>query len=103
MNLSTIQRILGLLLVLFSATMLPPIAVSLYYQDNNWQPFFDAFIALLIIGLIVWWPVRKRVRELRLRDGFLIVALFWAVLGAAGAAPLLLSEQVQMSVTDAVF
>ena len=29
MQLKTIQRILGLLLILFSATMLPPVAVSI--------------------------------------------------------------------------
>lgn len=103
MNLSIVQRILGLLLMLFSVTMLPPIGVALYFQDGNWQPFVDAFGALLLLGALVWWPVRKKVRELRLRDGFLVVALFWVVLGAAGAAPLLLSDQVEMSVTDAVF
>jgi trk system potassium uptake protein TrkH len=103
MNLLIVQRILGLLLMLFSLTMLPPIGVSLYFADGNWQPFADAFVALLCLGAIVWWPVRKRVRELRVRDGFLVVALFWAVLGIAGAAPLLLSQRVEMSVTDAVF
>lgn len=103
MNFSIVQRILGLLLMLFSLTMLPPIGVSLYFQDGNWQPFAHAFIALLIIGLIAWWPVRKKVRELRVRDGFLVVALFWAVLGAAGAVPLLLSSEVEMSITEAVF
>jgi len=103
MNLSIVQRILGLLLMLFSVTMLPPIGVALYFQDGNWQPFVDAFGALLLLGAIVWWPVRKKVRELRLRDGFLVVALFWVVLGAAGAVPLLLSHRVEMSVTDAVF
>jgi trk system potassium uptake protein len=103
MNFAMVQRILGLLLILFSLTMLPPIAISLYFQDGNWQPFADAFAALLVIGVLTWWPVRKRVRELRVRDGFLVVALFWAVLGAAGAVPLLLSSEVQMSITDAVF
>jgi len=102
-NLLIVQRILGLLLMLFSLTMLPPVGVSLYFQDGNWQPFADAFLALLAIGALVWWPVRKRIRELRVRDGFLVVALFWAVLGVAGAVPLLLSQEVQMSVTDAVF
>ena len=103
MNLLIVQRILGLLLMLFSLTMLPPVGVSLYFQDGNWQPFADAFLALLAIGALVWWPVRKRIRELRVRDGFLVVALFWAVLGVAGAVPLLLSREVEMSVTDAVF
>jgi trk system potassium uptake protein len=103
MNLFVVQRILGQLLVLFSVTMLPPIAVALYFDDGNWRPFFQAFVALLTLGVLVWAPVRRRARELRLRDGFLIVALFWGVLGAAGAAPLLLSESLNISVTDAVF
>jgi trk system potassium uptake protein len=103
MNLFVVQRILGQLLVLFSVTMLPPMAVALYFDDGHWRPFFQAFVALLGLGLLIWAPVRHRARELRLRDGFLIVALFWAVLGAAGAAPLLLSESLNISVTDAVF
>jgi len=103
MNLPVVQRIFGLLLMLFSLTMLPPMAVGLYYQDGNWQPFLDAFLALAILGALVWWPVRAEERELRLRDGFLVVALFWIVLGGAGAAPLLLSKRLDMTVTDAIF
>lgn len=103
MNLAVVQRILGLLLVLFSLTMLPPLAVSLYYQDGNWQPWIDALLGLLVLGVLVWLPVRKHARELRLRDGFMVVAAFWVVLGLAGAAPLVLSPQPEMSLTDAVF
>jgi len=103
MNLAVVQRILGLLLMIFSLTMLPPTAVSLYYADGNWPPFIDSFVALAAIGALVWWPVRKEHRDLRLRDGFLVVALFWVVLGLAGAAPLVLSDVPDISVTDAVF
>jgi len=103
MNLLVVQRILGLLLMLFSLTMLPPAGVSLYYADGNHAPFIDAVIVLLILGALVWWPVRKHGRDLRLRDGFLVVALFWVVLSVAGAAPLLLAEQPDMSMTDAIF
>jgi trk system potassium uptake protein len=103
MNLLIVQRILGLLLMLFSLTMLPPIGVSLFFNDGNWAPFLDAFGALLVLGFIVWLPVRKKIRELRLRDGFLVVALFWIVLGGAGAVPLLLSRQFEMTFTDAIF
>ena len=76
MNLAVVQRILGLLLMIFSVTMLPPVAVSLYFHDGNWSPFLDSFIALLAVGALIWWPVRDRHRDLRLRDGFLVVALF---------------------------
>jgi len=103
MNFLVVQRILGMLLMLFSLTMLPPVVVSLHFDDGNWQPFVQAFIALLVIGACAWLPVRTRVRELRLRDGFLVVALFWVVLGLAGAVPLFLSAELNMSLTDAVF
>lgn len=103
MNLAVVQRILGLLLMIFSVTMLPPVAVSLYFQDGNWDPFLDSFMALLAVGALIWWPVRGRHRDLRLRDGFLVVALFWVVLGLAGAAPLVLSDQPDISLTDAIF
>jgi trk system potassium uptake protein len=103
MNFLVVQRILGLLLMLVSVTMLPPLAVSLYYGDDNWQPFANACIALLALGALVWWPVRHKIRELRVRDGFVVVALFWVVLGAAGAVPLLLTDEVQLSITAAVF
>jgi trk system potassium uptake protein TrkH len=103
MNLLFVQRTLGQLLVLFSLTMLPPLGVSLYYQDGCWQTWLEALFGVLIVGVLVWFPVRKWKRELRLRDGFLIVALFWVILGFAGAVPLLLAERPTMTFTDAVF
>jgi trk system potassium uptake protein TrkH len=103
MNLVVVQRILGLLLMLFSLTMLPPLAVSLHYADGHWQPFLDAFLIVLTAGLVIWFPSRRHRRELRLRDAFLVVASFWVVLGLAGAVPLLLSDSPDMSFTDAVF
>jgi trk system potassium uptake protein TrkH len=103
MHLPMVQRILGLILTMFSLTMLPPIAVSLYYDDGHWQPFFQAFGIVLLLGLVVWLPVRKVDRDLRLRDGFLVVALFWILLGVAGATPLLLAEVPRLRFTDAVF
>jgi len=103
MNLPVVQRILGLLLMLFSLTMLPPIVVSLHFHDGNYAPFMDSAVVLLSTGVLVWLPVRKHERDLRLRDGFLVVALFWVVLSVAGAAPLLLSARPEMSPTDAIF
>ncbi len=103
MNLPVVQRILGLLLTMFSVTMLPPILVALLFRDGTWAAFGLAFLVVLGLGVVIWWPVRKIQRDLRLRDGFLVVALFWVVLGTVGATPLLLASNLQLSVTDAVF
>jgi len=103
MHLGVVQRILGMLLMLFSSSMLPPIAISWIYGDGSMLAFVQGFIVTLLAGAITWYPVRKQRRELRLRDGFVVVAAFWVVLGTFGAAPLLFSTLPSMTFTDAVF
>jgi trk system potassium uptake protein TrkH len=103
MNWAVVQRILGLLLMMFSITMLPPILFSLYYDDNSWLPFVEGFVLTLAAGFICWLPVHRTRKELRLRDGFLVVASFWTVLGAFGAAPLYFADALSLTLTDAIF
>ncbi|NIM28219.1 MAG: potassium transporter [Gammaproteobacteria bacterium] len=103
MQLFVVQRILGLLLCLFSISMLPPMLVSWWYDDGAFNGFLDAFLVILVSGLALWLPVRRHRRELRLRDGFVIVFMFWVALGLSGSLPLLVSKIADMSVTDAVF
>jgi trk system potassium uptake protein TrkH len=103
MNRLVVQRILGLLLMMFSVTMVPPVVVDLIYKEQSWTPFVESFGLTLFVGLLLWYPVRDSRKDLRLRDGFLVVALFWAGLGMAGALPLYLAEVPVMSFTDAVF
>jgi trk system potassium uptake protein TrkH len=103
MNWTVVQRILGLLLMMFSLTMLPPIVFSIYYDDQSWLPFVEGFGITLAAGLLFWLPVHRSKKDLRLRDGFLVVASFWTVLGTAGAAPLYFSDVLSLSFTDAVF
>ena len=103
MHIRVVQRILGLLLMLYSVTMMPPVAVSVYYADGQAGSFIEAFGFTFIAGLMAWLPARNDRRELRLRDGFLVAAVFWLGLGSFGAVPLVLAATPAMSVTDALF
>jgi trk system potassium uptake protein len=103
MNWTVVQRILGLLLMMFSLTMLPPVAVSVLYSDQAWLPFVESFAMTLAAGALIWFPVRLARKDLRLRDGFLVVASFWTVLGTFGALPLYLADVPAMSFIDALF
>ena len=103
MNWTVAQRILGLLLMMFSVTMVPPLLISILFNDQSWLPFVESFAFILLAGLVVWFPVRGKRKDLRLRDGFMVVASFWTVLGTAGALPLFLADVPSMSFTDAVF
>ncbi|MCP1728273.1 trk system potassium uptake protein TrkH [Natronospira proteinivora] len=103
MHVKVIQRILGLLLMAFSLSMLPPIGVSFWYADGSHMAFISGFAIVAGLGFLMWLPARKEYRDMRARDGFVVVAGFWTVLGLAGAVPLMLSENPNISFTDAAF
>ena len=103
MQRQVIQRVLGILLAWFSVTMLPPILVDQIYAEQAYAPFVMAFVITLVTGLLMWYPVRSFKDDLRLRDGFLIVVLFWTVLGIFGALPFLLSSSLSIGITDSIF
>ncbi len=88
---------------MFSVTHLTPLLVSLIYQDGNAFPFFLSFTVTLLTGLCLWVPNRKLRKDLRYRDGFLVVVLFWTVLATFGALPFIFAENNALSVTDAFF
>lgn len=96
-------RILGFLLMCFSASQLPPIAVAWWYDEGVYAPFLIAFALTLFSGFILWLFTYRAHGELRTRDGFFIVVLFWTVLSIYGALPLMISEQPHISFVDAVF
>jgi len=103
MQRAAILRIVGLLLMVFSLSMLPPVAVGLWYGDGAIYPFLVAFATILALGMTFFLPVRRARMDVRLRDGFIIVAMFWLVLTLSGSLPFLLSANPHMSFTDSVF
>ena len=103
MQFFAIQRIVGLLLTLFSITMVPPMLVSLHYDDGAVGAFIIGAGVILSAGAALWLPVARNRQELRLRDGFLVVVLFWVVLSLSASMPFLLLTSPEISVTDSIF
>ena len=103
MHIKLIQKILGLLLMLFSATLIPPTLIAHLYQDGGLNAFISTMAVLFSLGLLLWYPVRHHLQELKIRDGFFIVVMFWSVLGFMGAVPFYLDPNINISLTDATF
>ncbi len=103
MQFLVIQRVLGILLTLFSSALLPPVFVSLYFDDGAMSAFLNAFLLIMVSGLLLTWPVYKVRNPLRLRDGFIVVVLFWSVLGIAGGLPLYFTGSLALTPVQAVF
>lgn len=104
-QIKVVQRVVGILLTLFSFTLFTPLMIGLASGDpgNSITPFIGAFVTTIFTGLLLYLPVRKHVGQLRLRDGFLVVVLFWAVLGIFGGLPFYFYSPLDMSVARAIF
>ena len=103
MHLAFVSRVLGLMLMVFSTSMLVPIIFATIYQENTLPMFFLAFTITMIVGFLSWLPARNMKGEIRIRDGFIITVLFWLVLSTFGALPFALSEETNLSFIDALF
>ena len=82
-------RTISFLCISFSAMLLPPLLVSLWRQDGQAGHFALIAAVVLAVGSLLWWPFRRHPLQLHNRDGYLIVATFWLLLGALGAIPFL--------------
>ncbi|OBS08267.1 TrkH family potassium uptake protein [Acidihalobacter prosperus] len=101
MQIAAVQRVLGALIAAYSVTMLVPAVVSMIYDDGQAGYFLDSFLVTFALGFVAWFPVRNSRQELRRREGFLIVALYWAILSAVSTLPFHFSPHLDF--TDAFF
>lgn len=96
-----VVRVFGILLTGFALTLLVPLAVSWLLRDGAESAYDEAFVLTLTTGLALWWSARNEVAELKVRDGFLMVVLVWAILPIFAGLPLMF--QLGTSFTDAYF
>ncbi|MEM7218341.1 MAG: TrkH family potassium uptake protein [Pseudomonadota bacterium] len=102
MHFSVILRVTGILLTIFSLTMLLPVGIAAIYGESSTHAFAIAFVITVGVGLALW-RLTPQGAELRNRDGFLITVLFYLGLGTFGALPLWLHNSLDLSFTDAAF
>jgi trk system potassium uptake protein TrkH len=101
MQIAVVIRTLGVLLLLFSTTLVPPMAVSLIYDDGELGHLSLTFGAALLAGAALWLPLRGKPYTIRNRDGFIIVALLWISMSVLGTLPFLLG--LDIGFVDALF
>src|SRR5690606_28894258 len=99
MHFVIIVRVLGVLLMMFSLTQLVPIAISLWFGDNNYFTFLLSFAISFGSGMVFWFPVLSSKADLRYCDAFLFTVIFWSVLCGFCALTFLLSSGLEMSFT----
>ena len=97
-----VAHVLGLMMAYFGLLYVLPILWSLAVQDGVVIDFVVAALINVVAGLGIAAATRRFRRELKLRDGFLLVSLSWTLMSASAAVPFMLALP-DLSFTDAYF
>ncbi len=103
MHYLAVLKVVGILFGMFGLTLIPPIGISLYFNDGAVYDLLISFAVIFLTGFAMWFAARKDHKPLGVREGFLTVAAFWVSLALAGTLPFLLWHNLEISFTDAFF
>ena len=102
-NYKVIGNILGILLLINGGFMALCLPVSLYYKDGDWAAITIASGITMTVGFFLKFSTRNnKNKDLKKKDGYLIVTSGWIVMSFFGALPYLLSGAIP-SLTNAFF
>jgi len=94
-NWKVLFNILGLLLMFNGGFMLICLSVSFFYENNAWEALLTASGISALTGGLTWLLTRKQEnRELRSKDGYLVVTLGWLLMSFFGSLPYVLSGAI---------
>jgi trk system potassium uptake protein TrkH len=93
---------LGLIIMIFGLLMSFPLVVSAWLGDGATLAYDQGLFVTFVAGLLLWAATRSKRRDLRVSDGFLLVAATWLLTPVFGALPLMLYLP-ELSFTDAYF
>lgn len=101
MNFKIIRYFLGKVMIIISALMLAPFAVSLYLGENILPVYAIPIILLAAAGLLCIIKKPKNT-AVHIRDGIFICTATWLIMSLFGAVPFYISGAIP-SFTDAFF
>jgi trk system potassium uptake protein TrkH len=97
-----VAHVLGLLLAMFGVTYVVPLITALLTDDGTAPDFVIAAIISAGVGGVIAVLTKRHSRELKPRDGFLLVTVGWVLMAASATIPLMLVLP-DLSFTDAFF
>ena len=97
-----VAHVLGLMMAFFATAFIMPMVCSIIMQDGMFLDFAIAAGINVVLGLLIAALTRRHKRELKARDGFLLVTLAWVLMSASASIPFLIALP-HLSFTDAYF
>ncbi|HMH87982.1 MAG TPA: potassium transporter TrkG, partial [Steroidobacteraceae bacterium] len=96
-----VAHVFALVMMVFSATMFAPLVMAVWELDPALWSFVLSALATFVLGALLWLGTRRYKRELKTRDGLMLVALTWVALPAVAGFPLW--DYLPINFTDAYF
>ncbi|WP_222983500.1 TrkH family potassium uptake protein [Flagellimonas meishanensis] len=102
LNARIIVHIMGLLLLCNGSFMLLAAFASGIYQDGATLDIALAAIVTMLFGVMAMFYTRGHKKEVKRKEGYMIVTFGWVIMSISGMLPYLFSASIP-SVTDAFF
>ncbi len=102
LNFKIILYLMGLLVLVNGGFMLLSSAVSFYYKDGVFTNMLIAGFVTMVIGAFVMLITRNNRKEIKKRDGYVIVTFGWIFMSLAGTLPYIFTGAIP-SFTNAFF
>lgn len=94
-NFNGVIRIMGILLLVLGACLIPSLLVAFIYAETlSIKAFLFTILPCIVIGAVLKKVFRPSLIKLKARDGFLIVSLSWLVASIIGALPFVISGAI---------
>lgn len=93
---------MGLLLLFNGGFMVFAAIVSAIYKDGATLDISMAAVVTLLMGVLVMFYTREHDKEVKRKEGYIIVTLGWIVMSASGVLPYLFSGAIP-NISDAFF
>lgn len=83
-----VAHVFAMVMMVFAVTMLAPLIMAIWELDPALWSFVISGFATFLLGALLWLATRRFRRELKTRDGLMLVALTWVALPAMAGFPL---------------
>ena len=94
-NLKVIGNIIGILLMINGFLMLTAVPFGIYHIESSWKGILLSSLINSAIGFFLYYSTKNNDnKELRKRDGYLIVTSSWIIMSFFGMLPYLLTGQI---------
>ena len=92
MNYRMISKILGRVMAVEAALMVPPALTAVYYGESPLPFVYTLLIAAALFALLTLPKLRHH--DIYAREGFVSVALSWLLMSLVGALPFVFSGEM---------